>query len=46
MIQKVKDYENLEVTIPILDSDGVFIVEDFIQGETLNNLRDEVMKKC
>ncbi len=46
MIQKVKDYENLEVTIPILESDGVFIVEDFIQGETLNNLRDEVMKKC
>ena len=46
MIQKVKDFKNLDVTIPILKSDGVFIVENFIQGDVLNNLRDEVMKKC
>ncbi|MDA8978292.1 phytanoyl-CoA dioxygenase family protein [bacterium] len=46
MIQKVKDFKNLDVTTPILESDGVFIVENFIQGDVLNNLKDEVMKKC
>jgi hypothetical protein len=46
MIQIIKDFKNLDITIPVLESDGVFIVENFTQGDELNNLKDEVMTRC
>lgn len=46
MIQRITDYTNLETTIPVLESDGVFIVENFLTGDDLISLQQEIQAKC
>lgn len=46
MIKSIKDTENEELMVSTLKSEGCFIVENFIQGESLNALREEVLNLC
>jgi hypothetical protein len=46
MIKTIEDYKNLDVTIPLLKSEGVFIVENFISGKELEDLTKEFKDLC
>jgi hypothetical protein len=46
MIKKIKNYKNAEETLCTLKKDGVFIVEDYLEGSFLENLKNEVLKLC
>lgn len=46
MIQSITTPENIDKCLEVLKSDGCFIVDNFIEGEELTLLRDEVQRLC
>ena len=44
MIPKIKDHKDLSRTLPLLQEKGVFMVENYIDGNALNELHDEVLQ--
>ena len=46
MIQRIKDYTNLEITLSALKEDGCFVVENSISKEDLKLLKEEILNKC
>ena len=46
MLQKIKYLNDVNETLSILQRDGIFIVKDYINGSSLDDLRKEVLEMC
>ena len=46
MIQYIKDYTNLKITLAALKKDGCFVVKNAISKEDLKLLKKEILDKC